>query len=114
MTKTTKQSVTNKRAGSLRVRLIANPARPTTRIERASLAVLSETGEASFDTLVTRVTAELYREEIRRGAWAVDLGLLGSRLFVPDVVRSLDRYNGVLWEIVPDPENKDGVLSDLR
>ena len=104
----------NKQAVSLRVRLIANPARPTTRIERASLAVLSESGEAPFDTLVTRVAAELYREEIRRGAWAVDLGLLGSRLFIPDVVRSLDRHNGVLWEIVPDPENQDGVLSDLR
>jgi len=105
---------TSKRAGSLRVRLIENPDRPTTRVERASLAVLSETGEAPFDTLVGRVAAELYREEIRGGAWAVDLGLLGSRLFIPDVVRSLDRHNGVLWEIVPDPENQDGVLSDLR
>ncbi len=98
----------------MRVRLIKNPARPTTRIERASLAVLSETGETSFDALVARVAAELYREEIRRGAWAVDLGLLGSRLFVTDVVRSLDRYNGLLWELVRDPENKDGLLSDLR
>jgi len=94
---------TNKRAGSLRVRLIANPARPATRIERASLAVLSESGETSFDALVARVADELYREEIRHGAGAVDLGLFGSRLFVPDVLRSLDRYNGVLWEIVPDP-----------
>lgn len=104
----------NKQTVSLRVRLIANPARPATRIERASLAVLSESSEASFEALVARVAAELYREEIRRGAWAVDLGLLGSRLFVPDVVRSLDRYNGVLWEILPNPENKDGLLSDLR
>ena len=95
------------------MRLLDSPARPAMRIERASLAVLSESGEASFDALVARVADELYREEIRHGAWAVDLGLLGSKLFFPDVVRSLDRYNGVLWEIVPDPENEDGLLSDL-
>ena len=98
----------------MRVRLVEHPARPpATAIERAILGVLSESGEAPSEILVTRVAAELYREEIRHGAWAVDLGLLGSRLFVPDVVRSLDRYNRVLWEIVPDPEKTDGILSDL-
>ena len=96
------------------MRLHEQPARPAiTRVERAALEILRETGEAPFDALVAHVAAELYREEIRHGAWAVDLGLLGSRLFVPDVVRSLDRYNGVLWEIVPDPEKTDGILSDL-
>ena len=82
-----------------RVRLLDDPTGPATRVERAALRVLKETGEAPLVTVVERVADELYREELRDGAWLVDLGLFGSRLFVPDVLRSLKAYDGRLWQI---------------
>ena len=82
-----------------RVQLLDNSISPATRVERATLRVLKETGETPLERLVDRVADELYREELRDGAWLVDLGLFGSRLFVPDVLRSLKAHNGRLWQI---------------
>jgi hypothetical protein len=101
--------------GGLRVRLRENAAgSPLTRVEGATLEILKESGETRLDLLAGRVASELYHEELRNGAWAVDLGLLGSGLFIPAVMRSLKAYNGILWQIVDGSGNKDGVLSDLR
>jgi hypothetical protein len=49
--------------------------------------------------LVERVVAELYDEELHYGAWILDIGLLGKRLFVPDVVREVEAGKGILWKI---------------
>jgi len=83
-------------------------------VEGVTLEVLKESGETRLDLLAERVASGLYREELRDGAWAVDLGLLGSGLFIPDVMRSLKAYDGILWQIVDGSGKKDGVLSDLR
>ena len=83
-----------------RVQILDNSTSPATRVERATVRVLKETRETPLETLVERVADELYREELRNGAWLVDLGLFGSRLFVPDVLRSLKAYNGSLWQII--------------
>ena len=83
-----------------RVQLLDDSTSPATPVERATLRVLKETGETRLEPLVERVADELYREELRNGAWLVDLGLVGSRLFVPDVLRSLKAYNGSLWRII--------------
>jgi hypothetical protein len=54
-------------------------------------------------SLVERVASELYNEELRHGAWVLDIGLFGSSLFVPDVVSEIEARNGTLWRI-DDPE----------
>lgn len=103
-------------AGGLRVRLREHAGESRlTRVERATLEVLKEKGETRLDLLAERVASELYREELRNGAWAVDLGLIGSGLFIPDIVRSVMARNGILWQIVDDSgTTKDGLLSDLH
>ena len=79
--------------------LIHPPIRlPATVVERRLAAALSG-GPISLASLVERVSAGLYREELREGAGSLDLGLFGSRLFNRDVVKELHAANGILWEI---------------
>jgi hypothetical protein len=54
---------------------------------------------------VKRVAADLYAEELRKGASVLDIGLYGDRLFNQDVVRELKAADGILWEIKRDPAN---------
>jgi hypothetical protein len=51
-----------------------------------------------YDRLVKLVAAELYEEELRSGAWLVDIGLFGSDLFVPDVAHEVSAKNGTHWQ----------------
>jgi hypothetical protein len=48
---------------------------------------------------VNAVSADLYAEELRTGAGALDIGLFGSRLFSGDVIRELKAGDGILWKI---------------
>jgi hypothetical protein len=72
---------------------------PVTSAERFAIAVLKAKGPQPFHRLVECVASELYREELRNGATTLDIGLFGSKLFVPDVVGELKARNGSLWRI---------------
>lgn len=82
------------------VRLIASPTRAgETEIELKLMSVLRNDGAVSFRRLVQRIARDLYDEELRRGAAAVDIGIFGSSLFEPEVAQSLRAGAGKLWEI---------------
>jgi hypothetical protein len=86
------------------VRLIERPDRlPGTPIEHRLAAALQDTGPVAFVSLVKRVAADLYADELRNGASVLDIGLYGDRLFKQDVLRELKAGDGILWEIKQDP-----------
>ena len=93
-------SVARSEAEAGSVRLI-EPARraPATAVERHLVGLLKNEGIISYDRLVQRVAEEIYHEELRLGAGAVDIGLFGSRLFDRDVVSALKVGDGMLWKI---------------
>ena len=84
------------------VRLL-EPARrpPATPVEHQVAAWLEAESVIPFDELVQRVAAKLYAEELRHGAAALDIGLLGSRLFAGEIVAEVEAADGILWEIIP-------------
>jgi hypothetical protein len=51
-----------------------------------------------LDELVERIAEEFYRQESKY-LWSLDLGLFGSKLFVPIVAREIETGNGSLWRI---------------
>jgi hypothetical protein len=82
------------------VRPIEPPSRPTvTPIERLAVSNLRREGVISLQLLVERVATELYHEELRKGAWALDIGLFGGNLFVSDVMNEIKAQDGTLWQI---------------
>lgn len=88
------------------VRLMEPPGRaPLTPVESRVISLLINDGTISFDRLVQRVADELYQEELRHGAGALDIGLFGSRLFHRDVVDALRGADGILWKIAWDAEH---------
>lgn len=88
------------------VRLMEPPSRaPVTLIESRVISLLIKDGVISFDRLVQRIADELYQEELRRGAGALDIGLFGSRLFDRDVVDALGGADGILWKVAWDAEH---------
>ncbi len=82
------------------VRLLESPARPpSTAAEREAIATLRRAGTMPFMALVDRLAQEAYGDALRGGAWAADIGLFGTALFVPEVARVLEAGKGVLWAI---------------
>ena len=82
------------------VRLISPPARTgESEIEIKLISLLKTEGAISSHQLVQRIARDLYDEELKRGAAAVDIGIFGSRLFEPDVAQSLKAGEGTLWNI---------------
>ena len=101
-----------KSSGALRteadavVRLIESPRRVTTTpIEQRLVSVLKEAGPVTVASLVKRVAAELYSDELRTGGGFLDIGLIGDRLFNRDIVRELNEGSGMLWEITQERES---------
>jgi hypothetical protein len=87
-------------AGAAIVQQVDSPHRlPATPIERQLISALKKVGAVSLEELVKTVAADLYAEELRKGAGVLDIGLFGSRLFNDDVVRELNAGDGILWEI---------------
>ena len=83
------------------VRLVDTPRRQAeNEIELQIISILQKAGAVSHDQLVQRVARDLYEGELRRGAAVVDIGMFGSRLFEPEVARSLRAGDGTIWEIV--------------
>ena len=68
-------------------------------IERAAISNLKQQGVVPLDVLVHQVASQLYRDELRNGAAAVDIGLFGASLFVPEVVKVIRERNEALWKI---------------
>jgi hypothetical protein len=85
-------------ASMVRLRQEADRRRPT-RIERTVLNLLEPVQELPLDKLVILVAEALYREELRAGGWAVDVGLFGKNLFANEARRVLEDGNGELWQI---------------
>ena len=93
------QLTTRREIGSkVRLRQITDRRRATA-AESVVVELLSHAEEMPLEILVARVAEALYHEELRAGAWAVDVGLFGSGLFVPDARRVLASGDGELWEI---------------
>jgi hypothetical protein len=91
-------------AGAAIVQQIDSPHRlPETPIEHRLTSALKKVDVISFEKLVKTVAADLYAEELRKGAGVLDIGLFGSRLFNDDVVRDLKAADRILWEIKSKP-----------
>ena len=82
----------------VRLRQVSDRRRATA-AESVVIDLLARVEELPLETLVERVAEALYHEELRAGAWAVDVGLFGSELFVPDARRVLAVGDGELWDI---------------
>jgi hypothetical protein len=89
-----------RRDTGLKVRLhqSANRRRATA-AEIVVVELLSHAEEMPLETVVALVAEDLYHEELRAGAWAVDVGLFGSGLFVAEARRTLKAGEGELWDI---------------
>ncbi len=84
------------------IRLRPSPAAAaTTPFERLVTAMLRRDGGLPLATVVERIADALYREALRHGAWAADIGVLGPGAFAAEVVRELEARRGVLWTIEP-------------
>jgi ABC-type sugar transport system ATPase subunit len=85
---------------NLIVRLIEPLPRPAaTPIEKLTVSALSREGAIPLQSLVERVTSELYVEELSNGAWILDIGLFGKNLFIQDAVQEIKAGAGTLWQI---------------
>lgn len=94
-------------------RLVA-PVRPAaTPVERLAVEILKREGRTSLKRLVADVAREVYFDEVRRGAWVLDIGLYGPDLFVTEVISELNAANGILWKIESQEERGNGALPDL-
>lgn len=81
---------------------------PATPVERLVIAELRRGGARSLRDVARRVGAALYREALRGGGWALDVGLLGEGPFVAEVMRALLTGDGGLWVVERDPPLREG------
>ena len=95
------------------IRLLKASRSPATTVERLSVEVLKREGRTSLAKLIERVAREVYFDEVRRGASALDIGLYGPDLFVTEVISELKAANSILWKIESPEERGNGVLPDL-
>ncbi len=94
-----KQPAATRRADvKVRLRKITNLRRATA-AESVVVELLSRTEQMDLAALVRLVAEALYREELRAGAWAVDVGLFGCGMFVSEAQRILKAGDGELWKI---------------
>ncbi len=82
------------------VRLLDEPCRePVSPAERCALRALARNGDLPLHQLVEHVARELYREELRCGGWATEIGFAGSAPFWADAERAVEDAAGSLWTI---------------
>ena len=74
-------------------------AAPRTPEERFIVEALASTGRLSVNALVAAVADALYRDELAEGGNDADLSLLGSGVFMPDVLHALEAGDGRLWTL---------------
>jgi hypothetical protein len=78
-------------------------ATPDTPEERLIADKLAGAERVDVDAVVDAVSTALYRQELDEGGSAAELSLLGSRVFVPDVLRALEGGDGRLWALSAVP-----------
>lgn len=82
------------------VRLLGAPLRsPVTVEEERTVALLSSAGPLPLDGLIDRLARDMYLEELRRGGWTTEVGVLGTAPFRPEAARAVDGAAGALWTI---------------
>ena len=82
------------------VRLLDEPCRePASPAERWAVRALARNGDLPLHQLVEHMARELYREELRRGGWATEIGFAGSAPFRADAERAVEDAAGSLWTI---------------
>jgi hypothetical protein len=86
------------------VRLTHSNRSPQTRVEHIAAAMLSHKDQIPLSELVEQLAETLYRDELRYGGWAVDVGLVGSSVFVADALQELRAGDGDLWKISEEDE----------
>jgi hypothetical protein len=94
-----KSAMTNRK-----VRLTHSNRSPQTRVEQIAAAMLSDRDLIPLSELAEQLAEGLYRDELRYGGWAVDVGLLGASMFVADAVHELRAGDGDLSRIVEADE----------
>lgn len=99
--------------GGFTIRLLKASRSPATIVERLSVEILKREGRTSLAKLIERVAREVYFDEVRHGASALDIGLYGPDLFVTEVISELKAANSILWRIESQEERGNGVLPDL-
>ncbi len=67
--------------------------------ERMVCQVLSEKGSLSAAELVRQVAEKMYSDELRHGAWVVDIGILGPAVFEPEAQELLEPMLGRCIEV---------------
>ena len=77
-----------------------------TPLEGIAAAMLSRNQQIPLGELAEQLAESLYRDELRHGGWAVDVGLLGSSVFVADVLQQLQAGDGDLWKIVDSDDDQ--------
>src|SRR3989338_4205154 len=97
----------------LSVKLLEASRPPATPVERLTVEILKREGRTSLRKLVGRVAREIYSAEVRNGAWALDIGLYGPKLFVSEVIAEVKSGKGILWQIENPEGPGDGILPDL-
>jgi hypothetical protein len=88
------------------VRLTNSNRSPQTRVEQVAAAMLSDKDLIPLSELAEQLAESLYRDELRYGGWAIDVGLLGSSVFVADALQELQAGDGDLWKIVETDEKQ--------
>lgn len=73
---------------------------PHGQIQRHLYAALAN-GPLPLDILVDQVAERLLHRELRRGGWAVDIGVLGSDAYKPEIVNMVRALNGLTLRIEP-------------
>ena len=82
------------------VRLLDQPLRsPATLAERRAVDWLAREGPLPLGRLLDRVAREVYHDELRRGGWAADVGVVGLAAFRAEAERAVRDAAGALWVV---------------
>lgn len=73
-----------------------------TDMERLVCDILQTEGPTTVSDLIKRIADEMYYEELRNGAWAVDIGISGPSLFNRDALALLDGMKDRCLAVVGD------------
>lgn len=77
-----------------------------TPLEGIAAAMLSRNQQIPLCELAEQLAESLYRDELRHGGWAVDVGLLGSSVFDAAALQQLQPGAGDLWKIVDSDDDQ--------
>jgi hypothetical protein len=89
----------------------SRPARTET--ERFVLQLLDARNAIAYNELLSRLSSFLYKQELKIGGWALDIGVFGASLFVSEACRELELGKQILWDIDFRRKDSDGLLSNL-